>query len=255
MWSLIGAVGGAVVGLALGLIGGGGSILAMPIMVHGLGITPTHLAIGTTAVAVTVNALAGLTLSARQGLVKWRCASVFAIAGSAGAALGAWLGQRTDGGHLLTAFGTLMLVVGITMLRPRSNTGDPLVRLTRSSATHLAPRLLGLGLLTGAASGFFGIGGGFLIVPALLYATDMPLRMAVASSLVAVTAFGLTTAVSYATANLVDWPLAGMFILGGLLGAWVGTRLATRLAAHKNLLGQVFGAVVIVVGIYIIIAG
>lgn len=251
---LIGMLGGAAVGLMLGLVGGGGSILAMPIMVHGLGVGSTHVAIGTTAVAVTVNALAGLALSARQGLVKWRCASVLALAGSAGAGFGAWLGQRVEGAHLLSLFGVLMLAVGALMLRPRAYAGDPLVRLTRSSAMYLAPRLLGLGLLTGIAAGFFGIGGGFLIVPALLHATGMPILMAVASSLVAVAAFGLTTAASYALAGMVDWPLAGLFILGGVVGSLAGARLATRLATHKNLLAQAFGALVIVMGIYIILA-
>jgi len=104
-----------------------------------------------------------------------------------------------------------MVGVGVSMLRPQSRAGDPNVTLTRNSAGRLAPRLVNLGFATGAASGFFGIGGGFLITPSLIWATGMPLNMAISSSLVAVAAFAITTAASYASSGLVDWPLAGQF--------------------------------------------
>ena len=104
-------------------------------------------------------------------------------------------------------------------------------------------------------SGFFGIGGGFLIVPGLVNATSMPLLNAVGSSLVAVTAFGATTAVSYALSGLVDWPIAGLFILGGAMGGFAGIRIAGRLAAHKRALSVVFSCVVAVVGIYVVAKG
>ena len=114
------------------------------------------------------------------------------------------------------------------------------------------PWLIGLGFLVGGLSGFFGIGGGFLIVPGLIGATAMPLINAIGSSLVSVTAFGLTTAGSYAWSGLVDWPLAAVFILGGALGGIVGTRLAGRLAGHKYALSLIFAGVVIAVGLYVI---
>lgn len=91
---------------------------------------------------------------------------------------------------LLAGFGGLMIVVGLVMLCGRSGEGDPLVRLTAGSARILLPRLVGLGAAVGLLSGFFGIGGGFLIVPALILATGMPIGLAIGTSLVLVTALG-----------------------------------------------------------------
>jgi uncharacterized protein len=117
------------------------------------------------------------------------------------------------------------------------------------------PMLIGIGFAVGALSGFFGIGGGFLIVPGLMGATAMPLINAIGSSLFAVSAFGLTTAASYATSGLVDWQLAGLFILGGALGGIAGISLARRLSSHKHALTRIFSGVVIVVGIYVVVRG
>jgi uncharacterized membrane protein YfcA len=178
-----------------------------------------------------------------------------ALAGIAGAALGAHVGKLVEGSRLLTAFGVLMVVVGLAMLRPRTSGGRPDVALTRETAARLVPSLAGIGLLVGALSGFFGIGGGFLIVPGLIAATGMPLINAIGSSLVAVTAFGLTTAISYAFSGLVDWPLAMLFVLGGALGGTLGIRLAHRLALHKHALARIFSGVVIGVGGYVIARG
>lgn len=241
---------GALVGVVLSLVGGGGSILAVPLLVHYVGVASTHVALGTSAVAVAVSALVSLAIHARTGEVKWRCAALFAASGVLGAAGGAALGKSFDGQYLLAAFGLLMLLVGASMLVPRREPEQPDVRLTVTSAPVLAPRLVGLGLATGVASGFFGIGGGFLIVPALLVATRMPLAMAVSSSLVAVAAFGITTATSYASSGLVNWPLAGLFIAGGVAGGILGALLNRRLADYKRALTFVFASSVIAVGIY-----
>lgn len=242
---------GTVVGLTLALVGGGGSILAVPLLVHVVGIGSPHLAIGTSAVAVAASAAAGLAGHARARTVKWRCALIFAVAGVFGAAGGAALGQLVDGSRLLALFGALMVAVGLLMLRPRRSGGDPGVRLTRASAPRLLPLLIGGGLLVGTLSGFFGIGGGFLIVPGLVGGTAMPLLNAIGSSLVSVSAFGLTTAGSYAAAGLVDWPLAGLFVLGGAVGGMAGVALGRRLARHNRALSLLFAAVVIAVGAYV----
>ena len=115
--------------------------------------------------------------------------------------------------------------------------------MTRSPRSR--PATLGLlvaaALAIGALSGFFGVGGGFLIVPGLMFSTAMPMIDAVGSSLLAVGAFGLTTAVNYARSGLVDWPVAGEFIAGGLAGALFGMQLASRLASMRGVLNTVFG--------------
>ncbi len=242
---------GAAIGLILGLVGGGGSILAVPLLVHVVGIRMPHVAIGTAAIAVGLNAAMGLVGHARAGNVKWRCGAVFAAAGVAGALTGAALGKAYDGQSLLFLFGALMVVVGGLMLRKRTAEPRPDVALDRDSAARLVPRLAPAGLGVGLLSGFFGIGGGFLIVPGLIWATAMPMTAAVGTSLLAVTAFGLSTAASYALSGLVDWPIVGLLIIGGVGGSLAGIALGKRLAGTKRLLETAFGVMVILVGLYV----
>ncbi len=246
---------GGVIGLVLGLVGGGGSILAVPLLVYVVGVGSTHAAIGTAAVAVAANAVAGLIGHARAGTIKWRCAAVFALAGVIGAAIGAEAGKAFDGQKLLLLFGLLMIGVGLSMLRPQRGIEMPGVRLTRESAATLLPRLIPIGLAVGLAAGFFGIGGGFLIVPGLILATAMPLRVAVGTSLVVVAALGLTTATSYALSGLIDWAMVALLVLGGMGGAVAGIVLGRRLASRKGLLERVFAGVVILAGGYVVVRG
>jgi len=245
---LLGVLAGGAVGFTLGLVGGGGSILAVPLMVYLVGVGDPHVAIGTSALAVAANALIGLTNHARKGHVKWRCGATFAAAGVAGAWLGATFGKATDGQHLLALFALLMLAVAGLMFRSRGREGDPAVVLNRGNA----PKLLGSGVATGLLSGFFGIGGGFLIVPGLIASTGMPILFAVGSSLVAVTTFGLTTALSYAASGLVEWPLAAVFIGGGAVGSLFGARMATKLAGRKGSLDLALAGLIVVVALYML---
>jgi uncharacterized membrane protein YfcA len=238
-----------VVGFSLGLVGGGGSILAVPLLVYLVGVSDPHVAIGTSAIAVAANAAANVSNHARTGNVKWRCASVFAISGMAGAFLGSSLGKMVDGQKLLALFAMVMMVVGGLMLKGRSGLGDPSVRLSRENLL----KLLTSGFATGVLSGFFGIGGGFLIVPALIVATGMPILYAVGSSLVAVAAFGLSTAANYAVSGLMDWSLAALVICGGILGGLFGARSANTLASRKGALNTVFAALIFAVAIYMLV--
>lgn len=249
---LLALLSGALIGLVLGLVGGGGSVLAVPLLVYLVGVASPHQAIGTAAIAVALNALASLVGHWRAGTVKWRCAGVFAAAGMSGAALGAELGKAFDGEKLLALFGLLMIGVGVTMLRKRQFAPLPDVHLTRDTAGHLLPRLVPIGLAVGLMAGFFGIGGGFLIVPGLMLATAMPMANAVGTSLVAVTALGLTTALSYAASGYVDFTLAAILIAGGLAGAVGGIALGRRMADIRGALEATLGIGVILVGIYVV---
>src|SRR5690242_12360442 len=121
---------GGAVGFSLGLIGGGGSILAVPLLLYVVGIADPHIAIGTSALAVSVNAFVNLIGHWRAGTVKWPCASVFAAAGTLGAALGSSLGKVVGGQKLLALFSLAMIAVAIAMLRPRAAGGDADVRIT-----------------------------------------------------------------------------------------------------------------------------
>lgn len=239
---------GVLVGFTLGLIGGGGSILAVPLMVYLVGVKNPHVAIGTSALAVAINALVGLAQHARNHTVKWRCAGIFASCGVAGAFIGAAIGKAVDGKKLLLFFALLMIGVGILMLRGRHNIGCPGASCNR----HNAPKVMGYGLGTGLLSGFFGIGGGFLIVPGLIASTGMPILNAVGTSLVAVSAFGFSTALSYMLSGYIDWQLAALFILGGAIGCLFGTRTARRMAKSSSHLTTLFACIIFIVAVYMI---
>ncbi|MCB1445753.1 MAG: sulfite exporter TauE/SafE family protein [Rhizobiaceae bacterium] len=238
---------GGLVGFALGLIGGGGSILATPLLLYLVGVREPHVAIGTSALAVSVNAYANLVSHALKHHVRWKCAVVFALVGVAGTLAGSSMGKAIDGQKLLFAFGLVMVLVGALMLRPRRESAAE-----RPADRGTCLRTAGFALLAGAASGFFGIGGGFLVVPALIAATGMPMINAIGSSLVAVGTFGLVTALNYAWSGLVDWPVAGQFIAGGIAGGIAGMLLATRLSAHRRALNLVFACIVFLVAAYIL---
>jgi uncharacterized membrane protein YfcA len=248
MQGVLGLASGVLVGFSLGLVGGGGSVLAVPLMVYVVGVTDAHVAIGTSAIAVATNAAINLSNHARGGTVIWSCALLFAAAGIFGAFGGSLLGKMLDGQKLLALFGLVMLVIALLMLKTRARIGLPDVKMNWTNS----PAIVGLGLATGTLSGFFGIGGGFLIVPALMLATGMPIINAVSSSLVAVTTFGLTTALSYAWSGLVSWELAAFFIAGGIAGGLLGTRLARHLSERRGALNIVFATVIIAVAIYML---
>jgi uncharacterized membrane protein YfcA len=248
MTGVLALLSGSLVGFSLGLIGGGGSILAVPLLLYIVGIGDPHAAIGTSALAVSVNAFVNLIGHWRAGTVKWPCASVFAAAGVIGAALGSSLGKVVDGRKLLALFALAMIAVGIAMLRPRASGGDADVRIT----PRIALQLMAVGIVAGAISGFFGIGGGFLIVPGIMLGSGMPILNAIGSSLLSVGVFGLTTAVNYALSGLVAWTIAAEFIIGGTVGGWLGTALAIKVAASRRVLARIFAALIFVVALYML---
>ena len=242
---------GGIVGFMLGLLGGGGSILATPLLLYAVGVSSPHIAIGTSALAVSTSALANFAGHALKGNVWWRCATVFATVGALGALAGSSVGIAMDGQRLLVLFGVLMIVVAGLMLKPRRAAAASTRRVDRRMCLLTAF----VSLFVGGASGFFGIGGGFLIVPALLAATGMPMINAVGSSLLAVSAFGIATAVNYAASGLIDWLLAAEFIGGSILGGLVGMTLGARLSAGKDTLNRIFAGVIFIVAGYMLWRG
>jgi len=236
---------GSLVGASLALIGGGGSILAMPLLLYVVGLRDAHLAIGTSALVVSLNAFANLVPHARAGHVRWREAAVFAVAGMLGALAGSSLGKWLDGQRLLVLFAALMLVVAALMWRPRPAVAPP-------PPAHRFPRLGGAGLLTGGLAGFFGIGGGFLVVPGMMFAAGLGIVEAIGSALLAVGVFGATTAISYAVSGLVDWRVAVEFIAGGLAGGWLGALGAHRLAQRRDVLNRLLAVVIAAVALFML---
>lgn len=240
---------GGFVGFALGLLGGGGSILAVPLLLYVVGIHDAHVVIGSTALAVAVNAYLNLIPHARSKHVRWKPAIAFAIPGAIGAYAGSAVGKHAPDKELLFLFAILMLVVAILMLRPRKQTfedpsEEPAVKMSRVIPT---------GFGVGFVAGFFGIGGGFLIVPGLLFSTGMPLIAAIGSSLFSVGTFGLTTAVNYALSGLVNWMVVLEYVGGGIVGGFIGAILAGRLSKQKRTLNVIFSLIIIIVAIYMLV--
>ncbi|HAH09286.1 MAG TPA: hypothetical protein DCL54_06180 [Alphaproteobacteria bacterium] len=238
---------GALVGLLLAAFGGGGSVLAAPLLLYAVGVRDPHVAIGTSSAAVAANAAFNLIGHWRGGRVKWPCALTFAAAGIVGSLGGSSLAKLISGQHLLLAFAVAMLAIAASMLRKPASEGDPDVTITPALMLRLTP----LGLLTGFAAGFFGIGGGFLIVPGLMLATGMTIANAAASSLVSVTLFGAATSVNYAWSGWVDWRLAGLLLAGGAVGGMLGMQAAKWLAPRASVARQTFALMVMAVAVYV----
>ena len=238
---------GSLVGFSLALIGGGGSILAMPLLLYVVGLRDPHLAIGTSALAVSLNAFANLLPHARAGHVRWRIAFAFAAAGVVGAYLGSSLGKIVDGRRLLVLFALLMLVIATLMLRGRHRYDS-----ASQPRRNMFPRLAAIGFGAGGLAGFFGIGGGFLIVPGLLFASGTSIIEAVGSSLLCVGAFGMTAALNYATSGWVAWPIAWEFVAGGIAGGWLGSWGAHRLSRMRGALSTLFALVIVAVGLFML---
>lgn len=239
---------GVFVGFILGLIGGGGSILAVPLLVYFVGYTKhPHTAIGTTAVAVAVNALIAAVPHYRARHISFRLGAVFAVGGILGAALGSRLGLLVPGQSLLFYFALLMMVISVLMWRRSNRSAAKRPKESQADTTPWA-KVVGTGFLVGAASGFFGIGGGFLIVPGLIISAGLSTVVAVGTSLLSVFAFGMTTAVQYGLAGKVDLVVAGLFVVGGLLGGNLGGIVSRRVGSSA--LSKVFSVFVFLVAVY-----
>jgi uncharacterized membrane protein YfcA len=268
--SLITAI-GVLVGLSLGLIGGGGSILAVPLLVYIIGLEP-HMAIGTSALVVGVNALVNFIDHKKRGHVLLNKSLLFAIPGVVGTVIGSQLGLLTPASSLLILFALFMITIAIKMLIEKKNMKEYILgvhfKKTKSlddniqknqldikdnsvtNKNHKNIKVVIMGFLVGLAAGYFGIGGGFLIVPSLMY-LDVNIVNSIGTSLLPVSFFGLTTAVSYSLSGQINILIAIILICGGIIGGKVGTALSSR--ASKTLLTRIFAILLITVAVYIII--
>ncbi len=265
---------GCAVGFALGLTGGGGGIFAVPMLVYGLAIAPRE-AVGISLASVGGIALAGVLPRLRRGEVELRTGLLFAMAGMIGAPLGSYFSTLLPEPALLLMFGVLMLVVAWRMwaktspskpsaaqpaecapttesptLRDRSacqRDEDGTLRLTSKCARLLVV----VGLLTGILSGMFGVGGGFVIVPALVLFSGMAIHRAVGTSLLAIVLISFSGVASYLVSGReLSLAITWQFLLGGLIGIWLGGLVAKKL--NGPALQKVFAAAVVLVAVFVI---
>lgn len=234
---------GGVIGLTLGALGGGGSVLAVPALIYLLGFTPVT---ATTAslVIVTVTSATGLAAHAREGNVRWRAGSLFALAGIVPAMVAAILAADVPETALTGAFGVIAALAALRMLRRRTVAdGDTPVRPGRAAAA-------GAGL--GAVTGLLGVGGGFLAVPALVGVLGLRMRVAVGTSLLVITVNSLAALVARGgTVGGLDWAVVAPFAGAAVLGAWDGKRLSARVSG--GLLQRIFAVVLLVVALFMLI--
>lgn len=236
---------GALIGLALGLLGGGGSILTVPALVYLLG-QGTHSAVTTSLVIVGSNALLGAWMDGREGHMQLRTALLFGAVGTGAAYLGARLSQYLPGAILLVLFALLMIAIAVLMLR-----GQAPPRTT-TPAAHLSwPRVLAGGMGVGFLTGFLGVGGGFLIVPALVLLLGMDMRDAVGSSLVVIAINSAAGLLGHLQDGALNWALAGLLLGGGAVGIAFGSRLGGRLPTTR--LRQAFASFVLVLGAVLLV--
>jgi uncharacterized membrane protein YfcA len=237
---------GVMIGLLLGAVGGGGSILTVPILVYALG-QSVHDATATSLAIVGTTALIGAAMKARAGRVDVRTAVIFGAAGITGAFGGTWLNARVSGPVILLLFGALMLIVALRMT-VRKRSGEA-AKPTGAPAGFHWP-VLASGFVVGVMTGFFGVGGGFLIVPALVLILGMPMRMAVGTSLLVIAINSAAGIVAHLGSGGIDAVLAALFVAGGFAGAVLGGRIAGRLDEAK--LSRGFAVLVALVGVYLI---
>lgn len=235
-----------VMGVTLGLLGGGGSIMTLPILVYLLGI-PTKSAVATSLLVVGSTSLLGLALHARAGNVQWKVGSVFAAFAMGGAFLGGLVANYIAGGVLLALFTALMLTTGVAMLRGRKvqDTGAE-----SGSKPISVPKVAVEGLVVGLVTGLVGAGGGFLVVPALVLLGGLSMQHAIGTSLFVIALKSFAGFAGYASHVTVDYQIAGLVIGAALFGAVIGVRLAQKIEAAK--LRKGFAWFVLVMGAFMI---
>jgi hypothetical protein len=224
---------GAVIGILLGLLGGGGSVLAVPALVYGAGV-PLSAAIPTSLLVVGVSSATAVLPRLRGGQVQWRIAAVFGGAGAAAAFAGAAVNRLLPAWLVLLGFAALMIAAGVRMLREKTTTGGSCA-LPGGGVNWRGclPKAIGSGVVVGFLTGLFGVGGGFLIIPALVLLLGLPMTVAVGTSLVIIVINSAAGFAAHAGDTTLDYRVAAVFTLAAVAGSLAAARVASRLPADK----------------------
>ncbi len=234
-------------GGALGMTGGGGSILAVPLLVYVVG-ENVHLAIGTSLIAVGFTSLISSVSYMKESLVKFKIAFLMAAPGIISTYLGALINKEIKGPVLLIIFSLLMLYVGYLMIRQK--TAQKLPEQNEMRINYI--KIVVLGFITGFASGFFGIGGGFILVPTLYLGARLTMKESIATSLFIIFLFGLFGFISYEIqGRQINLTISSIFVIGGALGGILGAFIAKR--SNPNILRKVFAFFILIVGLSVFV--
>ncbi|MCI3276675.1 sulfite exporter TauE/SafE family protein [Streptomyces cylindrosporus] len=231
------------IGVSLGVLGGGGSILTVPILVYLAGMD-TKQAIATSLFVVGVTSAAGVVSHARAGRLRWRTGLLFGLAGMTGAYAGGRLAEFVPGGVLLIAFALMMIATAVAMIRGRKR--QP------KKVHHELPVLHVLldGIVVGLVTGLVGAGGGFLVVPALALLGGLPMTVAVGTSLLVIAMKSFAGLAGYLASVHIDWGFATLVTATAVVGSLIGGRLAGRIP--QDALRKSFGWFVAVMGVFVL---
>jgi uncharacterized membrane protein YfcA len=237
-----------VIGLSLGVLGGGGSILTVPILVYVAGFEAKE-AIAASLFVVGVTSAVSVISHARGGRVMWRTGLIFGAAGMAGAFVGGLLGGHIPGQILLIAFAIMMVATSVAMLRGRKKKNDD----GAAPVKHELPigRVLLDGAIVGLITGLVGAGGGFLVVPALALLGGLPMSVAVGTSLVVIAMKSFAGLAGYLTTVQLDWGLTLGVTAAAIIGSLIGSKLAGRIP--EDALRKAFGWFVLAMGTFVLI--
>ncbi len=242
---------GAVIGVLLGLLGGGGSILAVPALVYAVGLD-VQQAIPISLIVVGVASAVGAVPKLRAHQVQWRLAGVFAAAGIPATFAGSALGRHLPQSAVLIGFAAVMIAAGIRMLLDNGDTG--IACKTGESGINwrrCTSRAVPAGLAVGLLTGVFGVGGGFLIIPALVLLLGLEMPIAVGTSLVIIVANSAAGLVSHLNGTSIDWPVTITFAATAIAGSLLASQFGTRLDTGR--LQKWFAYLVFAVATYVVI--
>lgn len=231
------------IGVALGLLGGGGSILTTPILIYALGVEP-KAAIATSLLVVGVTSVAAVVQHARAGNVVWRTGLIFGAAGMAGAYVGGFVAGWIPAKVLMGLFALMMLATATAMFRGRKDPGPG------TGAAHPLWKVVVEGLVVGVVTGLVGAGGGFLVVPALALLGGLPMRQAVGTSLLVIALKSFAGYAGHAAHVSVDYELAALVAGSAVLGSFAGSRIAT--VVPPDALRRGFAGFVLVMGAFVL---
>lgn len=242
---------GALIGVLLGLLGGGGSILAVPALVYGMNLG-IEQAIPISLVVVATASAVGVLPKIRAGQVRWRMAGIFAAAGVPATVLGSAISRHLPEPALLIGFAVVMVVAGIRMLADQGNTGTACeVRAGQVNWRRCLPRSIGAGLLVGVLTGLFGVGGGFLIIPALVVVLGVEMSTAIGTSLLIIVANSVAGIFSHLEGLSVDWSVAGAFVAAAMVTSLVAGYFGTKVDTDR--LQRWFAYLVFVVAAFVLV--
>lgn len=242
---ILGLILSALIGFSLGLIGGGGSIITVPVLVYVLGVE-AHEAVGMSLAVVGATSLVGALLHRRRGNLQMKTGLIFGAAGVVGAFVGSPLTRLLSPSALLLTFALLMLAIAVLMLR-RKTAGDAQIETGKKQPSLW--KSLAAGFAVGVLTGFLGVGGGFLIVPALVMFGGLSIKDAIGTSLFVIFLNCVAGLIGHASQNGFDWNLTAQVTALATAGTIFGTLLSHRLAAAK--LQKGFAVFVLIVAVFL----